>query len=785
MSTYNPHHAHIQQTYSAVQQWVQSSLLGTASVLTGEANVWTSESLDQLDEYFVRNLDEGEGDFLTKLEAQLDGASASAIKLMAEINWIILLFASRISPATKRDTVTRIWSWSGSVQELNETLLSDEVLEGVGHAGVAFNTLRWKEVVAFINVMSAWKERPRDWQESKLGDPWAFLSWLGEKEEIHTRAIYQILPHLIFPETFERISSKKDKVAILVAFKGETRAVWNRRSQEEIDQALLGLRGELEEREGRPIDFYSPDMKAVWQPSPAVVADETDEEPSNTFAATLTAFLDAYGEGRTGPFTTVGAVSRTKTALQTWLQNSRPIASRDTIRVKISVGQGNWTRTPWIALLDDRVTTSTQRGFYIVFLMSDDLSVTYLTLNQGMTELVQRRGQRGAVEQMENFAADAREKVGALLEDRFALSNDIDLQSPTSASANYEVGTIAHKSYDTGSIPGDEEVLADLEELLTAYDKLIALQEGHSQDEQETAQPYSLNDALHELFLERAELEELLATWENKFNLILQGAPGVGKSFVSRRLAYCLLGEKAPERVRSVQFHQSYSYEDFVRGYRPSSDGGFSLQDGVFYEFCKQAADDPENRYVLLIDEINRGNLSKILGELMLLIEADKREAASEGQREWTARLAYSNPDEEEFWVPDNLFILGMMNTADRSLSLVDYALRRRFAFAEVPPKFSSAGFQGKLAQSGIPGELRKKIATRMEELNATIAADKNNLGPGFRIGHSFFVPRAPVHQPEVWYDRVVRTEIHPLLLEYWFDEPEKADQWREKLLAE
>lgn len=784
MSTYNPHHKHVDQTYEAVRSWVQRSLLGTKSTLSSEPEIWTAEKLDELDTHFVQNLDAGEGDFLSKLEGQIAGASPDAIKLMAEINWLLLLFASRISPATKRHTVERIWSWAGDPRDLDTQLLSDDVLQGIGHAGVAFNLYRWKEVAALVSVLRVWKALDDTKRRDLLDDPWRFLAWLDEQEEIQTRAVFQILPHLVFPESFERISSKKDKIAILVGFTDSPKKAWNRKSQAEIDRALLDLRQQLEEREGKKIDFYWDDMKPIWQPGSHRAEIVDDDQLNPSFAAVLSDFLDAYGKARTGPFTTVGAVSRTKAALHRWLADSEPISSRDTLKVKISVGQGNWTRTPWIALLDERVTTSTQRGFYVVFLISDDLSVTYLTLNQGMTELVARLGQRGATQEMESFAHTARVTLSDELGERFELSNEIDLQAQTSASTNYEVGTIAHKAYETGALPDDDEVIEDLEQILEGYDALIEAQQEDPPTPVAETQLYGVDDALKDLFLDRAEVEELLETWESKTNLILQGAPGVGKSFVSRRLAYCLMGEEAPERICPVQFHQSYSYEDFVRGFRPSRDGGFSLQDGIFYEFCRKAADDPQNRYVLLIDEINRGNLSKILGELMLLIEADKREAADNDQKQWTVRLAYSNPDEEAFWVPKNLFVLGMMNTADRSLSLVDYALRRRFAFAEMSPKFSSAGLRLKMVEMGVPEGVAAQVIAGMEELNAEISADKVNLGPGFAIGHSFFVPRVKVTEPAVWHERIVRTEIYPLLKEYWFDEPEKAESWRERLLA-
>jgi hypothetical protein len=241
-----------------------------------------------------------------------------------------------------------------------------------------------------------------------------------------------------------------------------------------------------------------------------------------------------------------------------------------------------------------------------------------------------------------------------------------------------------------------------------------------------------------------------------------------------------------PSRVRTVQFHQAYAYEDFVQGFRPNG-AGFVLREGVFLDFCHRAQSDPDQTYVFIIDEINRGNLSKILGELMLLIEPDKRAP------EWAVKLAYAEKADERFYVPPNVFLLGMMNTADRSLAVVDYALRRRFAFVTVEPGFGEASFKAHLAAARVSDGMIDRIRTRMGELNQAIAADRSNLGAGFCVGHSFFAspPAAgegtdplPTEVEEAWFRRVIETEIAPLLYEYWFDDPTQADAWRGKLLA-
>ena len=288
---------------------------------------------------------------------------------------------------------------------------------------------------------------------------------------------------------------------------------------------------------------------------------------------------------------------------------------------------------------------------------------------------------------------------------------------------------------------------------------------------------YELQDALDDLFLSRAAVLESLALLRYKKNLVLQGPPGVGKTFFAKRLAYHLLGEKDEDRMALVQFHQSYSYEDFVQGYRPTGDGHFSLVDGPFMRFCDRALQDADSPYVLVIDEINRGNLSKLFGELLLLLEGDKR-----GQG-WATTLSYAPPQTPDFYVPDNLYVIGTMNTADRSLAMVDYALRRRFAFLEVPPGFDGPGFRGKLEELGADSSMVDRIRENLERLNRTIADDPN-LGAGFAIGHSYFCQTGGGAVDEQWYERIVRTEIRPLLREYWFDDTGKAGEEVARLLG-
>lgn len=279
---------------------------------------------------------------------------------------------------------------------------------------------------------------------------------------------------------------------------------------------------------------------------------------------------------------------------------------------------------------------------------------------------------------------------------------------------------------------------------------------------------YKEEDFLIEVYLSREEYRNLKKLITEKKNIILQGSAGVGKSYAAKRLAYSIIGEKDNERVKMIQFHQSYSYEDFIMGYRPKNEtDGFELKEGVFYKFCEDARNDEGNDYFLIIDEINRGNISKIFGELFMLIENDKR-----GEK-YALELVYK--DDEKFFVPENLYIIGLMNTADRSLAMLDYALRRRFAFYDMKPAFESEQF--KEYQKNLKNSKFDNLIKKVEELNEVI---KEDLGEGFCIGHSYFCNLETVEIDKL--SLIIEFELIPLLKEYWFDDKEKVNIWIKNL---
>jgi len=285
---------------------------------------------------------------------------------------------------------------------------------------------------------------------------------------------------------------------------------------------------------------------------------------------------------------------------------------------------------------------------------------------------------------------------------------------------------------------------------------------------------YTDDDFLSEVFLDRQTLLKLKGLLKRKKNLILQGPPGVGKTFMARKLAYAFLEEKAADRVRMIQFHQNYTYEDFVIGFKPQEEG-FALEKGIFHKLCQKARENSNKQYFFIIDEINRGNISKIFGELLMLIEGDKRGT------EYNVKLSYSH---EDFHVPENLYIIGLMNTADRSLAIIDYALRRRFVFYTVVPGYKTQSFKGYLQK--FESERFNKLIEAVDRLNVEVIKEDKTLGKDYQIGHSFFCNLDPVKMKN-GYDKnelemIIECEIEPLLYEYWFDQGDKAAEEVQKL---
>ena len=279
---------------------------------------------------------------------------------------------------------------------------------------------------------------------------------------------------------------------------------------------------------------------------------------------------------------------------------------------------------------------------------------------------------------------------------------------------------------------------------------------------------YNFADDPDKLFIAEETFDEIVELLFLKKNIILQGAPGVGKTFLARKIAYQLIGQMKDENIETVQFHQSYSYEDFMQGIRPTTSGEFKVRNGIFYNFCERAKEKSEETFVFIIDEINRGNLSKIFGELMMLIESDKRSPR------YALKLTYSEADSPKFYVPENVYIIGCMNTADRSIAIVDYALRRRFAFCPIEPELGES-FKAFLC-SELSKEFVEKICSKLNRVNAIIR-ESTSLGKGLEIGHSHFCQISSVDDEEEWWRSICKYELFPYLQEICFENEDLCNE--------
>ena len=684
MSRFNPNH-HVAPIYDAAAVWKDHCLLADGSALSEGRNLWTYILLGELDQRFVKNLDAGEGDFLSKLKVQLSEGSPDCRQLMAESLWLTLLFPSNVGAAKKRENVSEIWSWSGEDLNATHPLLEDAVLEGIGSAGTAYNTHRWRELVFLIGALRDFKARDASDREQIASDPWAFSGWLSGLPEARHRQLIHILPHLLFPDTFERISSEGDKRLILAGFSDTPEKEIRKWSTVEIDRALLELRRRLEQEHGADIDFYQEEFESQW-----------------------------------------------KTQTRNWLLSWNP------------------SRWNWDTLAADRATTiagekadnrwrcgSTKpREGDRVFLIRTG------SPPKGIVALGKVTRAPYEAEHWEQARADAGETT------RFI---DVAFDSVRDATTDEVVSLEDLQSHEPGQewnpqssgIEIKSKAARTLERLWKALPPVAGTPAPEGNTGTGEAPPKKAAPPL---------------------NLILYGPPGTGKTYRLKNDYLPRYQDEAGDRFEFVTFHQSYAYEDFVEGIRPVTENGtvtYEVRPGVLKRLCDRARRVPDKRFALFIDEINRGNVAKVFGELITLVEVDKRiRTDASGNRLASCKglevtLPYSG---KRFGVPANVDVIGTMNTADRSIALLDSALRRRFRFEELTPK-------PELLESIDDGEgnaidLRQLLQAMNARLSRLLHRDQT-------LGHSYFYHVKSFDELR----RVFAREILPFLQEAFYDD--------------
>lgn len=673
---------------NAAEIWKKDSLINGESVF-GFGKIWTPENIQELITHYVDNLDDGSGNFVEKLEKQLEPASDDAKTLCAEIMWVMLLCPSNIGPAKKRDNVEIILSWAGRSLPENPSVIGDKALAGIGSGGTAYSNLRWKELVYAVLLFKRFLAEDQSGRLKLLTNSEALARFCEQIPENDNRQFRHMILYLLFPDSNERIFGNRDRYKILQNFKLIEQKDARKMSAFQVDLKIAEIRAEQQAQfPETDLDWYVPPLKALWQNTT-----KSDASTDQTIYPTLITFLE---QAHTDDLRTKDYPGR-----------------HAGLTMRVSFGAGNQAHVPWLALLGPGQRP--MKGINPVYLYFRAEKI-----------LILAKGVSAANPPAINWAVEEETQTV----DEF-------FQTEYHKPAIRYGGSYVHAVYDLAEPLDQEQVDSDLAELIEEYNDTLGLSQQEEPEnsiseplpsgyapEKESAQTVSTETVMADVFMSRERIDQVLALLHRKKNIVLQGPPGVGKSFIAKRFAYALMKAKDPNRIEMIQFHQSYSYEDFVQGYRPS-DAGFELENGLFHQFCAKAAADPERPYVFIIDEINRGNLSKIFGELLLLIESDKRGT------DWQVPLTYSKNLSERFFVPENLYLIGLMNTADRSLAIVDYALRRRFAFVDLVPEYRSEGFARQLKKAGADDRMITKITTRMMALNQRISRDTANLGPG------------------------------------------------------
>lgn len=814
MSRYSHRHE-TTHLLAAAQRWKDTCLMQVGSLFS-EKSLWKLDNLDELYRSFTQNPVEGGDSFVHKLSLQLADTPADAIQLMAELNWVLLLFSSNIKPESKRSMVRDIWALSGEPLPDGAPLLDDQTLGGVGSTGVGFNTHRWRELVFLIDLVRAFKSLPADQQHRQLEDPWAFADWMASVRRDGIRQLPHILNYLLCPDSFEYISITLDKQKILEAMAGLSKHRIKQLSDREIDQSLLELRQRLESESGDKVDFYDSPWLEQWLPSPGtwLMAWNPNNWPWKSYQDDRLKI--ASGENVTLPWRTASTQPREGDTFYMVRVGQDP---------RGLIARGNIASAPYDdAHYDPDRSASGDTARFVKITLTDlrdpdvDAYISMADLQAGTTDDQTWSPQSSGIEIKSRSAKlvgklweklppvkVSSAKPGTPRQQAIQIARPVNtiFYGPPGTGKTYHLRTHLMPRYESqaNQVPTGEW----LEEQLasTAWWETIALAlaqlGGNASVNQLLIHPYfkakarvqgrannphlrqTCWGALQQHTVLESEtvktaadkrISPLIFDKQHGGRWILTGEWEEAGEGLREQLVQLQRGPASDDarikRHLMVTFHQSYSYEDFVEGIRPQTTAdssiSYKVRDGLFKKFCRWASQDPHQRYALFIDEINRGNISRIFGELITLIESDKRAWwDDEGLLVEGIELVlpYSG---ERFGVPKNLDIYATMNTADRSIALMDAALRRRFHFLELMPEPKL--IPGNQGDGYIPdgeGELLN-LRALLQAINIRL---RYLLHRDQTFGHAYFIEVKDLDA----LCRVMVYDIIPMLAEYFYDD--------------
>ena len=795
----------------AAQHWKNVGLLSDGSVFTLDT-VWTLPSLKALDQYFVSRPDEGEGSFYEKLEVQLEPTEPEVKQLAAEMLWFMLLCPSNIGASKKREDIQRVWEWSGELFSGDSAQLTDEVLHGVGRAGTSYNVNRWREMVFFIRTMTAFKNLTKPEQNKLLSDGWVFAQWIEQIPDCKVRQLRNMILFLLFPDEFERMFGGEDRKKVVMAFLGMAKTQVKKLSALKIDQHLSQIRKLKEEEYGtHELDFYAPPLSILWGDSGSQAWLFT-WSPKHWKWTSLTDDRAATHEG--------------KTVTYQWRCSNRSARTGDkAFLVKVGsppkgvVAIGNIVSEPYKAPHWDEKKADQGKTYRYVDIafsriqdpIQGDSFVTESDLEQikidkqvwfpGASGIgIKQRSARMLEEVWENAVETTIIPEKDNKDGKKGIKDAVNriLYGPPGTGKTYRLKRLAeYYSSKKQSLSREAWLIQEMLDVRwfdtifgALYDlggkgkvDLIKNHEFVQMKLKSSSSNRSIRNSIWALLqthtLEKSSTVQYTKRREplvfDKGSDSVWYLAGDWKEECSEQVELAEHWKAGPkqqtsqQRYEFVTFHQAYSYEDFVEGIRPVKDEetgnlGYQVMPGIFKRICLKAKTDPEQRYAIFIDEINRGNIAKIFGELITLIEADKRVVYDEDgflKLGIEVTLPYSG---EKFGVPSNLDIYGTMNTADRSIALLDTALRRRFQFEELMPDAGViSGLRGDgYIEDGEGGTIN--LRALLEAMNRRI---RFLLNRDMVLGHAYFINVRDFCDLK----NVLLKQVVPLLQEYFYED--------------